>query len=141
MRMLWSPASTMLCIEQATRADGPGTPGRPSSHGSMSPAANRSTPEVANRRAMSACSSANTLTRNWGADVNAAWVLALRSRQTSTSGGSRDTELNELAVNPHGLPVASTVVTTVTGPGTRAIVVVRSVCWVEIMCGLLTGTV
>jgi hypothetical protein len=42
-------------------------------------------------------------------------------RQTRISGGSRETEQNELAVNPNGRPALSCVVTIVTPAAKRAI--------------------
>jgi len=52
--------------------------------------------------------------------ANAGKHWAALARQVSTSGGSIDTEQNELAVNPHQVPEESLVVTIVAPLGNDA---------------------
>src|SRR5436190_18818108 len=53
--------------------------------------------------------------------AKARYEYASRARQTRISGGSSDTEQNELAVKPYGRCRSSCVVTTVTPDAKRAI--------------------
>ena len=51
---------------------------------------------------------------NAGVAASCSIIRLRRSMANSTSGGSRETDVNEFAVNPSGTPPASRVVTTVT---------------------------
>ena len=71
-------------------------------------------PGMAKRRDSASWSARRMLIANAG--VAASWrsIWLLRSMANSTSGGSSDSEVIELAVMPHSLPSAAPVVITVT---------------------------
>src|ERR1700733_4399507 len=87
--------------------------GRPSASGWKPAPSNLAAPRVAKRIARSAwrCWSTWMFHRLASADAGEHWALS--ARQVSTSGGSIDTEQNELAVKPHQRPSESLVVTIV----------------------------
>src|SRR6266508_4105081 len=91
-----------------------GTPCGPARH--TVGGANRSIPLVANVRARSSCVWARRWTATCSAQATVGQLDEARSRQNDTSGGARDTEVNEVAVNPAGgvpagVPGAVTTVT------------------------------
>ena len=59
---------------------------------------------MANRRHNSSCSSPKRFTQKWPAALMCGHVVDVCAAQNDTSGGSRDTEVNELAASPYGLP-------------------------------------
>src|SRR5207248_9634434 len=68
----------------------------------------------ANRREIASCSAASTLSTKRSAALSAGCMSLSRATDTSTSGGSSDTDATELAVIPTGRPAGSRVVRTVT---------------------------
>src|SRR5688572_28428521 len=72
---------------------------------------------LAKRAERSPWSSASTLIAKTGLSRNAARDLLAVRKLHSTKGGSSDTELNELHVNPTGWPCASRVVMMATPVG------------------------
>src|SRR3984957_14270617 len=87
--------------------------GRPSASGWKPAPSNLAAPRVAKRIARSAWRCCSTWMFHRAASANAGKHWALLARQVSTSGGSIDTEQNELAVKPHQRPSESLVVTIV----------------------------
>ena len=75
--------------------------------------ANLSPPERANARDTSSCPWASTLTQNRPISRSRGQVREARPGAKTTSGGSRDSELNDWQVNPIG-PSSVRAVTTVT---------------------------
>ena len=91
----------------------------PPDPGAHRPSANWSSTGDAKRRDRSSCASASTFTAKWLPWLKAA-TLGLDARSDhSTSGGSSDSELNELAVSPTRSPLASSVVMMVTPVANR----------------------
>src|SRR5271163_5322706 len=87
--------------------------GRPSASGWKPAPSNLAAPRLAKRSARSACWCCSTWMFHRAAWLNAGKHWAVLARQVSTSGGSIDTEQNELAVKPHQRPSESLVVTIV----------------------------
>src|SRR5438067_4103801 len=73
--------------------------------------ANLSPPLTANRRDNSSCSSLNRFTQKWPAALMCGHVVELWAAQNDTSGGSSETDVNELAARPYGLPSSRAVMT------------------------------
>src|ERR1700685_1502212 len=78
--------------------------GRPSASGWKPAPSNLAAPRVAKRIARSAWRCCSTWMFHRVASANAGKHCAVLARQVSTSGGSIDTEQNELAVKPHQRP-------------------------------------
>src|ERR1700722_11308178 len=87
--------------------------GRPSASGWKPAPSNLAAPRGAKRIARSACRCCSTWMFHRVASENAGKHWALLARQVSTSGGSIDTEQNELAGKPPQRPSESLVVTIV----------------------------
>src|ERR1700685_1064503 len=87
--------------------------GRPSASGWKPAPSNLAAPRVAKRIARSAWRCCRTWMFHRVASANAGKHCAVLARQVSTSGGSIDTEQNELAVKPHQRPSESLVATIV----------------------------
>src|SRR5579859_637245 len=94
--------------------------GRPSASGWNPAPSNLAAPRVAKRIARSAWRCCSTWMFHRAASANAGKHWAVLARQVSTSGGSIDTEQNELAVKPHQRPSRSLVVTIVAPLGNDA---------------------
>src|SRR5580700_10018826 len=94
--------------------------GRPSASGWKPAPSNLAAPRVAKRIARSAWRCCSTWMFHRDASANAGKHWAVLARQVSTSGGSIDTEQNELAVKPHQRPAESLVVTIVAPLGNDA---------------------
>src|SRR3984957_12201438 len=94
--------------------------GRPSASGRKPAPSNLAAPRVAKRIARSAWRCCSTWMFHRVASENAGKHWAVLARQVSTSGGSIDTEQNELAVKPHQRPSESLVVTIVAPLGNDA---------------------
>src|SRR5260221_337820 len=112
--MVWSPPGTRETTRHCSRALQPRSSGTPSEPISTSMPANFSCDDFANRFDNSIWSSARMLTAKRSALKNAGCEWLLTAWLQRTSGGSSDTELNELAVTPWNPPSSSVVVTTVT---------------------------
>src|ERR1017187_959127 len=93
--------------------------GRPSASGWKPAPSNLAAPRVAKRMARSAWRCCSTWMFHRAASANAGKHGAVLVRQVSTSGGSIDTEQNELAVKPHQRPAEAPVVTIVAPLGNR----------------------
>src|ERR1700722_14995816 len=94
--------------------------GRPSSSGWKPAPSNLGAPRGADATGRSAGRCCSTWMFHRGASANAVKHWAVLARQVSTSGGSIDTEQNELAVKPHQRPSESLVVTIVAPLGNDA---------------------
>src|SRR6202020_1142087 len=91
--------------------------GRPSASGWKPAPSDLGAPRVAKRMARSAWRCWSTWMFHRVASANAGKHWAVLARQVSTSGGSIDTQQNELAVEPHQRPSESPVVTIVAPRG------------------------
>ncbi len=100
--------------------------GSPPGPGLRPPGANLSVPLVAKRMARGRWEGASTLTAKRSHRPNDGAESAELARQTRIIGGSSDTEQNELAVKPRGVPSSPHVVTTTTPEGKRAIAARKS---------------
>src|SRR5262245_20543873 len=92
----------------------PGTSGRPWPPSRNAKPWSLEAPSCAKRRETSSCPSPSTLIANQPLSRTPRLASERWSMHTSTSGGSRLTELKALTVRPRGWPAASRVVTTVT---------------------------
>ena len=102
------PAICCDTVSHSNTAAQPASTGAPCSPSAQAPSAKRSSAADAKRRDRSTCASASTLTAKRGA-VRKASRLGLGSRSDhSTSGGSSESELKELAVRPTKAPASST---------------------------------
>jgi hypothetical protein len=111
--MVWSPASTRRVTRQTSRARTPSSKGTPPGPGRHAPwAANRSMPLVAKIRATRSCSVPSTCTATTSARATAGPAEAELARQNDTSGGSSETEVKEVAVNPAGGSPGAVITTT-----------------------------
>src|SRR5262245_44146261 len=81
---------------------GPGTQSRPP---------NLSPPDTANRRHISAWSTARTLAQKAPDRSIAGQLAELRDSATATNGGRRDKEKNDWQVRPRGVPSSRPVIT------------------------------
>src|SRR5687768_8779576 len=112
--MWWSPPSwTAWRSHSNTLSELPST-GAPNSPGDQSLLPKRSSSRVEKRIEAGCWPVCSTLTAKWFAEVRAAAHAAILWTQTSSSGGSSDTEVKLLAVIPNGRPCESKQVTTVT---------------------------
>jgi Ser/Thr protein kinase RdoA (MazF antagonist) len=125
MAISWSPPGCTTASEQRSAAAIPVSSGRPSRR-SQSRSANLSPPDRANAPATACWSAASTLTANRPVPRMCGQVVEVSAAQNSTSGGSRDSEVNELTASPTGPPPESTLVTTAIPVGQAAQVRRRS---------------
>src|SRR5215475_7686333 len=88
--------------------------GLPLSPGCHATSANLSACFEANRLEIGRCCSLRMLIAKCAVHAKSGKLPALRAMQTSTSGGSSETEVKELAVKPRGRLSSSMAVTTVT---------------------------
>src|SRR6476659_2121003 len=102
------------CIAQSNQVAAPSSTGEPYGPLRQPTVAKRSSDGRAKVFDTASWSSARTLTAKPFALVSVAKFVERFARQTSRSAGSRETEVNELAVKPIGRPSASFAVTTVT---------------------------
>src|SRR5687768_16498560 len=112
--MWWSPPScTARRSHSNTLSELPST-GAPNSPGDQSLLPKRSSSLLEKRIEAGCCSFWSTLTAKWLAEVSAPALAAILWTQTSSNGGSSETEVKLLAVIPNGRWSASKQVTTVT---------------------------
>src|SRR6218665_45855 len=112
--MMWSPSWCRLRLKHSNVAAAPASSGAPLMPGRCSRPAQRSMPRVAKRWARAFWSAASTWMAECEPLAKTGMVLAPCARLHSTSGGSSDTELKELAVSPTNLPAELRAVTMVT---------------------------
>src|SRR5882757_406408 len=111
--MLWSPARNSLSSEHSSQSAAPWTKTAPFAVLAQSISAKRSGFLAARFRATTPCSSARTLSPREGRGRSSGHVVDECATHTETNGGSRDTDVNELAASPAGKPfwIAATAVT------------------------------
>ncbi|OLT10400.1 hypothetical protein BJF78_28870 [Pseudonocardia sp. CNS-139] len=110
---MWSPAGTSLSTEQSSQADAPCSSTAPPSVVSKVRPANRSPVRAAIWRQARSWAAPRTLTPSRGRPASRGQVVDVCCTQTETSGGSIETDVNELAAIPTGScgPIAQTAVT------------------------------
>src|SRR5438105_428680 len=110
----WSPPSCTATVRHSNAATVPSISGAPDAPGRTDTSRDLSSAGGADCRARWSWSAPSTFTAKCVAAVNTGVLDAVLAGHHSTSGGSRDTDVNEFAVMPTGSPSGPAQVTMVT---------------------------
>jgi hypothetical protein len=108
---VWSPPSYSAHNSASIQATTSSRTGAPYGLGTQCTPANLSVPDRAKARDSSSCPSASTLMQKRPIGRSLGQVLDARPGANTTSGGSRESELNDWQVNPIGRPSVRAVTT------------------------------
>src|ERR1700727_51600 len=104
--MSWSPAATSFSRVQSSQSDASATKTAPDSEARQLTCSNRLAPFLDRARQVATWLSASTLMPSPGSSRSTGHVVEAVAIQTETRAGSRETDVNELAVTPTGWPSA-----------------------------------
>src|SRR3954454_16226016 len=107
--MSWSPARCSASTAQSSQASAPSSTGAPLGEGVQDRPANLSPPLAASWTQTASCSWASTLTQSEAARRTLGQLVLVCATQKEISGGSRLTEVKELAAKPHASPVSGSI--------------------------------